>query len=845
MPLGLIVFFAPGIDGEFYKGSKWAEEGNGDFTGIKFDSIPVRGMQIAHPDAPVGETYAYPPIMYTGDLTATDPMSVSQPYPTAPDTNELVKEAFGMDGVFHTNGAPNALETTGTILPQRGISDGSTTLRDYADATIPPWRPVLPSIGEYGSGEYQAGMIVRHREAGPSDLEQSDMRSKYYICLQTYNPSSSSHPGSEPGVGVNWQLYWQECSNIWLRVQKTTSSDGTKSYLQFYQYIGFKDKPDINTPNADVPSFNYDGLGDWMLITPGDRYAMDATTRVQTSQYTRLNITDWDDELLVGIAAHSGTSNASLTGEFANLEIGLDTDPGIAGIEETINASDWEADNQGGADPNLPTEWTRYLASQYQVFFGPVDITEDFFLWGQNNGAYPANESWFYNTREFWSQGLHWNDDIAATAADLVNKSTGYDARTFDGMRQHERFAKTTQLIIDMASLQQYLTTRTFGDAKKRWDGASDSTGVNDSDSSNILSARFNGLILAERTNRYPWNPLVEIKQLNSNLDDSYPFSEQLTVLNIDNPYNTMLPNNTYAIQRYGTGQSLGQSGSSDAAYWSAVLNPYADTSDGGYGSNGTPIAPAYRPHQFHHGVLIQNGSDINWGFTGLSNPKFGTGKTTIATPNAMYVQGNFNTVKKSVTVREGASPEERLVPLAVMGDTITLLSNNFDWRSFQQANIRLNDNDKFNGGTLARNLSGRATNTTYNMAIVTNNQPTTKQRVAEGESSSFVNNLLFMERWKHNNTTSTMTYSGSLVVMDSCRFTQGYLLQLAKSTGRSPISTSLDSDGKRIPGWLVYSAPRRDLSFNTDLRSEAGTPPFSPVGFSSIGIGGWLRILK
>ena len=60
--------------------------------------------------------------------------------------------------------------------------------------------------------------------------------------------------------------------------------------------------------------------------------------------------------------------------------------------------------------PNDPTPMTRYLCSQYQAFWGTREITEDFFLWGEGNPATRlANENWFYNNREFWSQSRWWN----------------------------------------------------------------------------------------------------------------------------------------------------------------------------------------------------------------------------------------------------------------------------------------------------------------------------------------------------------------------------------------------------------------------------------------------------
>jgi hypothetical protein len=270
-------------------------------------------------------------------------------------------------------------------------------------------------------------------------------------------------------------------------------------------------------------------------------------------------------------------------------------------------------------------------------------------------------------------------------------------------------------------------------------------------------------------------------------------------------------------------------------------------------------VAPAFRPDDFHHGVRIRNASDLYWGY---KQNKFGESKTSIVCPNAVYVQGNVNTVKHLVTVRGVAASINKHTPLAIFGDSINLESEKFNPLNYQNAGISVTPAGVVSGnGILANPAQMEAEDTAYVACFLTHNIPTSRERVREGQSAAFIDTMLFNEDWNPSSGRKTMAFKGSLVVMDSRRYTRAFLLDANKQYGRTVFGTTVADElyGNLRTQWesllgarqwtqsapSVYRSPIRTYTFNDDLLTAEGTPPFTPFGVTSGGVGGWVRIVE
>ena len=163
-------------------------------------------------------------------------------------------------------------------------------------------------------------------------------------------------------------------------------------------------------------------------------------------------------------------------------------------------------------------------------------------------------------------------------------------------------------------------------------------------------------------------------------------------------------------------------------------------------------------------GVRLKNGSTL-------------PGKLTVASEGPVYIQGDYNTVNK-----KGA---------AVIGDAVNLLSN--AW------------NDTKTRGTLPG-----ATNTTYNVAMISGNQSS-----GVGSYNGGLENLpRFHENWAGR----TCTIRGSFV-----------------NTWQSQFAT-----GAWVYGGDRYTAPTRNWAYETAFNSVANLPPFTPVAVMARDVVSW-----
>lgn len=164
-------------------------------------------------------------------------------------------------------------------------------------------------------------------------------------------------------------------------------------------------------------------------------------------------------------------------------------------------------------------------------------------------------------------------------------------------------------------------------------------------------------------------------------------------------------------------------------------------------------------------GVRLVNGSQL---------PSQGL---TVVSQDSVYVQGDYNTVNK--------------VPAAVMGDAITVLSNN--WAA--------NGSDAKGNQTSDRRP---AVTTTVNAAFATG--PSAESTSGSG-NGQLENSIRFLEDWN----SQTINYSGSLIELWHSREATG--------AWRSP--------GTALPAY--YTAPNRNWAYDTLFNTSQ--PPGTPSG--------------
>jgi hypothetical protein len=212
-----------------------------------------------------------------------------------------------------------------------------------------------------------------------------------------------------------------------------------------------------------------------------------------------------------------------------------------------------------------------------------------------------------------------------------------------------------------------------------------------------------------------------------------------------------------------------------DCVYSASILDGgklLSDATDGGLvlflsvdGTNSAAIN--------NYGVRIKNGAEL--AATPLGAPAIQG--LTVVTDQALYVQGDYNTLNKK--------------PAAFIADSINVLSNNWN-----DAN-----------STLA--LSSRpATSTSVWAAMLAGTDATGGAEGTDGQDNGDYNGgLENFARLHENWTGDTLTIQGSLVSLDE------------------PIHV----DGAWAYGGTQYTAPTRVLMFDEDLRDPALQPPLTP----------------
>jgi hypothetical protein len=169
-----------------------------------------------------------------------------------------------------------------------------------------------------------------------------------------------------------------------------------------------------------------------------------------------------------------------------------------------------------------------------------------------------------------------------------------------------------------------------------------------------------------------------------------------------------------------------------------------------------------------------------------------GDGGLTVATPDPLYVEGNYNVDSTQV----GKSDTSKSKPAALVADSINVLSGN--WKDANSAS----------------GLGSRvADNTTVNAAFLAGIVPS-----GNGYYSGGVENFpRFLEDWSNK----TFTYNGSMVVM--------FPSLVGKGTWKGT-------------GGNYYNPPTRAWNFDVNFSDPNKLPPITPRVSTAIR-GQWLAV--
>ncbi len=176
----------------------------------------------------------------------------------------------------------------------------------------------------------------------------------------------------------------------------------------------------------------------------------------------------------------------------------------------------------------------------------------------------------------------------------------------------------------------------------------------------------------------------------------------------------------------------------------------------------------------------------------------------SVATPNPLYVLGNYNVTTNSgaagtnISMSIGSTTNGFTVPAALISDAITILSSNW--------------NDSLTG--TGNFTSGHALNTTLNAAIVTGNIPSTGT-----SSTTFSGGVHNLTRLLENWSGYTLTYNTSIV----CLFT-----------------SQMATNQFQMPG-AYYNPPTRNWGFDPTFYNPAREPPGIPTALVPIRFN-WLQ---
>ena len=174
----------------------------------------------------------------------------------------------------------------------------------------------------------------------------------------------------------------------------------------------------------------------------------------------------------------------------------------------------------------------------------------------------------------------------------------------------------------------------------------------------------------------------------------------------------------------------------------------------------------------------------------------------TVATPNPLYVQGNYNvqTVGSAANASAGTNDTAYSVPAALISDALTVLS--FHW----------SDAVSFTSAYTQVNANYTATdNNTINAAIITGTMPSTG--TSASTYSGGVHNLpRLLEDWSGKN----LWLNTSIIRLWNSQMATN---QFCNPAGFNP-----------VPVNPYYNAPTRHFNFDTNFLNILKTPPGAPL---------------
>lgn len=441
-----------------------------------------------------------------------------------------------------------------------------------------------------------------------------------------------------------------------------------------------------------------------------------------------------------------------------------------------------------GALPATPTpaQWTAmaaYLSSQYQVIFAQQDITAAFFGDLTRTTVYPQ-----FPARASAADAIATEDMmINRREANFMLMFYGQNPTNFSGVNA---FNPTTApngvnhqyrvnlLTLNLRRVQDFIARMQMRDLHPTaWVG-----------DRSLMKTRFTGVIYAHRTRRSAtYHPITRPHMV---FNPNVAFGSTSV---------TLTPRTTYTPP--------------------ALLSGYPNQVREGSG----PI------ETFHCAIRIRGGLDADGGLRPLrsavnwehdadndgdyDNSPLGTSKTTVISPNPVYLWGDINTVPYS----DGT--KEQRTPVAVFGDAVNLLS-----AAWSDASV-----------PLYTSAIPAATHTSYASSFVINNVPCLDWNAAAEGTGAVANVCRFLENWGGGGLSwpnplgisqpgnyggqVVYTFKGSLVVMNQQRYSRAVLG--AGTTGLNNAS--------------FYSPPFRNLAYNSDLKLADGKPPQAPDGVEPI----------
>lgn len=262
------------------------------------------------------------------------------------------------------------------------------------------------------------------------------------------------------------------------------------------------------------------------------------------------------------------------------------------------------------------------------------------------------------------------------------------------------------------------------------------------------------------------------------NLEDVYPFGNDPVDEDLDND---------------GAILSASNSGGEAPGEDSKINSGYASVTDHIY---------------YRRGVRLINGVTLP-GKYNSADPELTTG-FTLASENGVYVLGDYNV--NGITVAGGSSSttsdkyypqgktsknpgtadEQLHIPAAIVGDAVTILSNNWDdTKSFAYPN----------------DLTKRvATDTRVRFAMLAGD-PLTGRSPDEGINGKQNGGLINFKRFLENWTGDRLNYSGSLI----------------------NLFNSFNNNGRHKPNYATYNPPYRDWTFEESFKDPNRLPPGTP----------------